>query len=245
MVHEERHHLTPKVKHFVEMKLAQGLSPEKIKQLYADEIPVSARMLRYYIDQGLIQKRLHKADAIVNKNNGVVEIKPVHRINPEMITFGHWLVYVKHETPVYQRVATLVLVEERTTNVVLVRIEDTTVQDIYTGLVIFLSHYADAVKSLDLLDDWYLDREKRQLLVKDYDLIVYQAQQLAGQYLNRLKAVEELLPDYVDMIKLTQHEMDVLASILNECPINDNINSGTVADVFEKELWANGKTLNF
>lgn len=50
----EQHHFTPALKYKLEQKLKLGMSPEKIVQKYADEIPISARLIRIYIKNGYL-----------------------------------------------------------------------------------------------------------------------------------------------------------------------------------------------
>lgn len=50
----EQNHFTPALKYLLEHKLSQGLSPEQVVQLHADEVPITARTIRRYIDKGYI-----------------------------------------------------------------------------------------------------------------------------------------------------------------------------------------------
>lgn len=50
----EHNHFTPALKYLLEHRLSQGLTPEQIVQLYADEVPITARTIRRYIVKGYI-----------------------------------------------------------------------------------------------------------------------------------------------------------------------------------------------
>nr|WP_280524495.1 helix-turn-helix domain-containing protein [Weissella viridescens] len=216
MVHEERHQLTPEMKRFIEDKLTLGLSPEKIVQLYPDDVSVTGRTIRYYIDQGLIQKRVHSEDALVKiQNKGEVVVNPIHRNNSQDIFFGQWLVYVKHEDLEYQRVSTLILVEELSGFVVLIRLEDKDPHDVYLGLELFLDRYFQTVHALDFKAS-YLGDPQLLALLETYELNFNLVDGVTTELQQRFEEIVQLMPNYEDIVYFKQTDLDGLSRILNE-----------------------------
>ncbi|WP_185696142.1 helix-turn-helix domain-containing protein [Weissella viridescens] len=233
MVHEERHKLTPGIKRFIENKLSEGLSPETIVRLYSDEVPITGRMIRNYIDQGLIQKHVHNEDALLKmKNKGEVVLNPVHRNQIQEIVFGQWLVFVKKEVLAYQRVSILVLIEELTHYVVLVRLEDKDAHNVYLGLELFLDRFISDVYMLDFWEE--VVGESQLLALKaTYDVVFnHVVSSLVPVLEARLEIVLKLIPDYENLVYFEQLQLDNLSRVLNERLFLDT--SETIASVFKK-----------
>lgn len=237
--YDERYQLTPELKLFLEDKL-ERLSPEKIKSLYPDEVPISTRMIRYYINQVSIKRRsIHSERHITdNQSSDDWELTPVHRIDLEDdIAFGNWFAYVNSEIGITQRISTLILVEERTTYVVLIRLEDSNVQNVYLGFDMFLNQYRSNVQSIDLFDVTYLDEQKIRLLKYAYATDMHSINRIGVDRLTqRLNEIHHLLPSYEDLALFTQHEFDVLSSILNERLIMHDHKSIRIQDWYELEI---------
>ncbi|GAK30792.1 hypothetical protein WOSG25_050640 [Weissella oryzae SG25] len=238
IVHEERHKLTPAIRELIEHNLSKGLSPERIKKLYPDKVPISSVTIRNYIKQGLIQNTSNKK--LDTYKNGALEAK-IRNTGVSLAEYSkYWAVSIYADKAVYNRTATMIFVECQTYYTVLVRIEDKTLSDYLLGLRTFLFNFRFQAVGLFVIDfqEYTADLREQNLKINVHSLNLAHDLNLN----ERFNFINSFLPDTDDVINLRQEHLDHISKIINQHSIHGYVPDDETTELSVLELF--NKTMN-